>query len=390
MINIIFSIVLASISVAQVNIFEVDGIFSSAHVRSIERHFEEFEYENDDLFIIQYSSKQFSSERLEQLNNLILSQDFYTALWVGPYEVDLDFETINNFDYVGFTPGVNLINVEFTNSVEEKYCTINFCDYQNNTINIVNKEGIYEGYIIVGSLGSFIENLSSENILSNLSGQSININLSGNQSSSKIEFIKPALIERFYISISNPIFTYLFFVLGFALIGLELFAIGPGLMAFIGGSLVIFSTMPFQEFGINYFGIVLFIISFLIYIKILSRGYFSFLGIGAFILLYLSSILMFRDYEIEVNQFLLGLVSLGLAFFYFIAIPTVIRSRLTTDTSAMTSFEGSKGKIIEILDNDAVLVEVKKVKLRVDTKQDNKYKLNEEYVIKEEEGNLII
>ena len=99
---------------------------------------------------------------------------------------------------------------------------------------------------------------------------------------------------------------------------------------------------------------------------------------------------MFRDYEIEVNQFLLGAVSLGLAFFYFIAIPTVIRSRLTTDTSAMASFEGSKGKIIEILDNDAVLVEVNKLKIRVDTKQDSNYKVNEEYVIKEEEGNLII
>ena len=83
MINIIFSIVLASISVAQVNIFEVDGIFSSAHVRSVERHFEEFEYEKNDLFIVQYSSKQFSSEKLEQFNNLILSQDFYTALSVS-------------------------------------------------------------------------------------------------------------------------------------------------------------------------------------------------------------------------------------------------------------------------------------------------------------------
>ena len=390
MINIIFSIVLASISVAQLNIFEVDGIFSSAHVRSVERHFEEFEYEKNDLFIVQYSSKQFSSEKLEQFNNLILSQDFYTALWVGPYKVDLDFDTINSFDFVGYTPGVNLIDVEFTDSIEAQYCTINFCNYENRTISIVNQEGIYEGYIVVGSLGSFIENLSSENILSNLSGQSININLSSDESSSEIEFIKPSLIERFYISISNPIFTYLFFVLGFALIGLELFAIGPGLMAFIGGSLVIFSTMPFQEFGINYFGVILFIISFLVYLKILSRGYFSLLGIGAFILLYLSSILMFRDYEIEVNQFLLGAVSLGLAFFYFIAIPTVIRSRLTTDTSAMTSFEGSKGKIIEILDNDAVLVEVNKLKIRVDTKQDSKYKVNEEYIIKEEEGNLII
>ena len=182
----------------------------------------------------------------------------------------------------------------------------------------------------------------------------------------------------------------MFFVLGFALIGLELFALGPGLMAFIGGSLVIFSTMAFEEFGINYFGILLFIISFLIYIKILSRGYFSFLGVGAFILLYLSSLVMFMDYEIKVNSILLGLVSLGLAFFYFVAIPTVIRSRLTTDTSAMTTFVGRKGKIIELLDNDAVLLEVDKLKIRVDAKKNENYKVNDKHTIQEEDGTLVI
>ena len=62
-------------------------------------------------------------------------------------------------------------------------------------------------------------------------------------------------MERFYISISEPIFTYMFFVLGFALIGLELFAIGPGIMAFIGGLLVYSLFLPFQEFGINYLGL---------------------------------------------------------------------------------------------------------------------------------------
>ena len=386
MINIIFSIVLASISIAQINIFEVDGIFSSAHVRSIERHIEEFKYEKEDLFVVQYSAKDFSSEKLEEFNNLVLNQDFFTALWVGPYKVDLEFDTIGNFDFLGFTPGVNLINVNFNESIKEKYCVINICDYEKNIINIVNKEGVYQDYIIVGSIGAFIQNLSSENISSNLSGQAININISNNE----IGFIKPSLMERFYISISNPIFTYLFFVLGFALIGLELFALGPGLMAFIGGSLVIFSTMAFEEFGINYFGIILFIISFLIYIKILSRGYFSLLGISAFLLLYLSSLVMFRDYEIKVNSILLGLVSLGLAFFYFIAIPTVIRSRLTTDTSAMTSLEGRKAKIIEILDNEAVLIEVKDLKIRVETRQDRQYKVNEEHFIKEEDGTLII
>ena len=386
MINIIFSIVLASISIAQINIFEVDGIFSSAHVRSIQRHIEEFKYEKEDLFVVQYSAKDFSSEKLEEFNNLVLNQDFFTALWVGPYKVDLEFDTIGNFDFVGFTPGVNLINVNFNESIKEKYCYINICDYEKNIISITNEEGVHEDYIIVGSIGAFIQNLSSENIISNLSGQAIKINLSNNE----IGFIKPSLIERFYISISNPIFTYLFFVLGFALIGLELFALGPGLMALIGGSLVIFSTMAFEEFGINYFGIVLFIISFLIYIKILSRGYFSLLGFGAFLFLYLSSLVMFSDYEIRVNSILLGLVSLGLAFFYCIAIPTVSRSRITTDTSAMSSLAGSKAKIIQILDNDSALIKVNELKIRVETKQDKQYKVNEEHVIKEEDGTLII
>ncbi len=99
---------------------------------------------------------------------------------------------------------------------------------------------------------------------------------------------------------------------------------------------------------------------------------------------------MFSSYEIRVNSFLLGLVSLGLAFFYFIAIPTVIRSRLTTDTSSMTTFEGRKAKIIEILHNDAALVEVDKLKIRVDTNEGKKYKVNEEYTIKEDEGSLVI
>ena len=131
MINIIFSIVLASISIAQINIFEIDGIFSSAHVRSVERHIEEFKYEKEDLLVVQYSAKDFSSLKLEEFNNLMLNQDFFTALWVGPYKIDLEFETINKFDFVGFTPGVNLINVDFDEPIKERYCKINICNYES-------------------------------------------------------------------------------------------------------------------------------------------------------------------------------------------------------------------------------------------------------------------
>ena len=48
------------ISVSQLNIFEIDGVFSSAHVRSIERHIEYTQYSENDLLVIQYSSTKYS------------------------------------------------------------------------------------------------------------------------------------------------------------------------------------------------------------------------------------------------------------------------------------------------------------------------------------------
>ena len=136
-------------------------------------------------------------------------------------------------------------------------------------------------------------------------------------------------------------------------------------MAVVGSLLVISSSLPFNEFGINYFGIFVFLISFVIYLKILSRGYFSYLGVVAFLVLFASSQIMFSNYVISVNRLLLLAVSTALALFYFIAIPTVIRSRLTTDTSGATSLVNKECKLIQILETEVAIVTYKYLKLRV-------------------------
>lgn len=234
-------------------------------------------------------------------------------------------------------------------------------------------------------MGAFLENINDSESFSN------DVRLTIKEDTFEaINFLKPSLMERFYIAISEPIFTYMFFVLGFALIGLELFAIGPGIMAFIGGLLVVISSLPFQEFGINYLGIGIFIVAYMIYLKILSRGYFSSLGILAFGILVTSSFVMFSDYVISVNNIMLAFISIGLAFFYFIAIPTVIRSRLTTDTSAMTSYVDSDAEFIQNLDGNAVLVKVGDSEVRVESNPEKKYSKGSSYKIIENDGNLEI
>ena len=99
---------------------------------------------------------------------------------------------------------------------------------------------------------------------------------------------------------------------------------------------------------------------------------------------------MFSDYVITVNKFLLGFISIGLAFFYFVAIPTVIRSRLTTDTSAMTSYVDAEAVLIKQLDGSAVLVTIDENQIRVESDSEKKYIEGQSYKIEENDGNLTI
>ena len=378
MINIISSVVLLVISISQLNIFEIDGVFSSAHVRSIERHIEETQYTENDLLVIQYSSTKYSEKAVSDFEKLITDKNFVKAMWVGPYSIEIDYAITTGFDILGYVPGTKIINVPFTKELQDKFCSLHSCNISKQEITIVDEEGIFNDYLVVGSIGAFLENINDSESFSN------DVQLSIKEDTFEtINFLKPSLMERFYISISEPIFTYMFFVLGFALIGLELFAIGPGIMAFIGGLLILISSLPFKEFGINYLGIGIFLVAYLIYLKILSRGYFSALGFLAFGILVISSIVMFSDYVINVNKYLLGFVSIGLAFFYFIAIPTVIRSRLTTDTSAMTSFVDTEAVFLKKLDGNAVLVDVNENKIRVESDIEKKYIEGNFYKIQE-------
>ena len=373
------------VNIANVNIFEVEGIFSSAHINSLERVLDEVEEENN-LFIIQYNASDVNKNSINDLENILAKIDVPKAIWVGPNKTDIDISILKNFDFIGLSPGTTITKKEGVETFEG-ICESNTCT--GTDVLIDSEEGIYNGYLVVGSIGAFVEKLGSQDIPSRLRKMSLSFNLSSEEVD-QIRFIKPSLFERFYIAISNPVFTYLFFALGFALIGLELFAIGPGLMAFIGALLISFSSMTFDEHNLNYVGLLAFLASFLMFIKILSRGYFGLLGLVALLTLHSSALIMFSNYELKINHFLLIGSSSVIAFFYFIAIPTVIRSRLTTDTSAMSSLVNSEVTLLELINNNQALVKLNGKKLVVERLKSNSYNINEKYKLIEEEGKLII
>ena len=377
---------MAALNTVNVNIFEIEGIFSSGHINAIERYIEDNSKGEENFFVVQYNASDVNLNSIDELHNILKNMDAPKAIWVGPNKREVDLSLLRNFDFVGLSPGTIITNNEGP-GLFETICDTNTCT--NNDVLITAEEGIYNDYLIVGSMGAFVENIGSQEIPSRIRQISLSFDLSSEEIN-QIRFIKPSLFERFYIAISNPVFTYLFFALGFALIGLELFAIGPGLMAFNGALLIAFSSMTFQEYNLNYIGLLIFLVSFLMFIKVLSRGFFGPLGVTALIVMHSSSLIMFSDYFLRINHFLLFGSSSIIAFFYFIAIPTVIRSRLTTDTSAMSSLVNSKVILVELINNNQALVRLNGKKIVVDRIENNSYTIKNEYKLVEEDGKLII
>ena len=377
---------MAALNTVNVNIFEIEGIFSSGHINAIERYIEDTSKGEENFFVVQYNASDINLNSIDELNNILNNMDAPKAIWVGPNKREIDVSLLRNFDFVGLSPGTIITNNEGP-GLFETICDTNTCT--NNDVLITAEEGIYKDYLIVGSIGAFVENIGSQEIPSRIRQISLSFDLSSEEIN-QIRFIKPSLFERFYIAISNPVFTYLFFALGFALIGLELFAIGPGLMAFNGALLIAFSSMTFHEYNLNYIGLLIFLVSFLMFIKVLSRGFFGPLGVTALIVMHSSSLIMFSDYFLRINHFLLFGSSSIIAFFYFIAIPTVIRSRLTTDTSAMSSLVNSKVILVELINNNQALVRLNGKKIVVDRIENNSYTIKNEYKLVEEDGKLII
>ena len=386
MIKLLPMLFLTVINTVNVNIFEIEGIFSSGHINALERYVEDRSEGEKNLFVVQYNASDVNINSIDELQIIINKVDTPKAIWVGPNKREVDLSILRNFDFVGLSPGTIITNNRGP-GLFETICEINTCT--NNDVVITAEEGIYKDFLIVGSIGAFVENIGSQEISSRIRQISLSFDLSSEEIN-QIRFIKPSLFERFYIAISNPVFTYLFFALGFALIGLELFAIGPGLMAFNGALLIAFSSMTFHEYNLNYIGLLIFLVSFLMFIKVLSRGFFGPLGVVALIVMHGSSLIMFSNYLLRINHFLLFGSSLIIAFFYFVAIPTVIRSRLTTDTSAMSSLVNSQVTLLELINNNQALVRLNGKKIVVDRVENNSYTLKNEYKLVEEDGKLII
>ena len=189
---------LAVINTANVNIFEIEGIFSSGHINALERYVDENSEKEKNLFVVQYNASDVNVNSIDELQIILNNMDAPKAIWVGPNKREVDLSVLRNFDYVGLSPGTIITNNK-GQGLFENICETNTCT--NNDVLVTAEEGIYMDYLIVGSIGAFVENRGSQEVPSRIRQISLSFDLSSEEIN-QIRFIKPSLFERFYIAIS--------------------------------------------------------------------------------------------------------------------------------------------------------------------------------------------
>ena len=134
---------LAVINTANVNIFEIEGIFSSGHINALERYVEDRSEGEKNLFVVQYNASDVNVNSIDELQTILNNMDAPKAIWVGPNKREVDLSVLRNFDFVGLSPGSIITNNEGL-GLFETICEINTCT--NKDVLITAEEGIYEDY----------------------------------------------------------------------------------------------------------------------------------------------------------------------------------------------------------------------------------------------------
>ena len=112
---ILFSVV---INIANVNIFEIEGIFSSGHINALNRYAEEIKVDEQNLFIVQYNASDINSSSVEDLQVALKNINTTKAIWVGPNKREVKMSILKNFDFVGLSPGTVVTTDEGVNALE--------------------------------------------------------------------------------------------------------------------------------------------------------------------------------------------------------------------------------------------------------------------------------
>jgi membrane-bound ClpP family serine protease len=169
---------------------------------------------------------------------------------------------------------------------------------------------------------------------------------------------KPGLATRFFRLAVTPEAAFFFVAIGLTIAVFEFYALGPGVAAGVAAISLLIGGWGVVTLPVNWWAMALIVVGFLFLVAAhQSGGIFVLTLIGAIVLQGAGVFLIDGGGQIDPRWWLVLPTVAGVLFFFLLAMPTVQRARLSTETIGRNALIGESGVALVDFDPDG-LVEV--------------------------------
>ncbi len=177
-------------------------------------------------------------------------------------------------------------------------------------------------------------------------------------------FRNPGLLTQFFRLAVTPEAAFFFLVIGLTIAVFEFYALGPGIAAAVAAISVLLGAWGLVTLPTNWWAVALLVLGFVSLVAAHQKGgIFALTLVGAAALQVAGMFLIDGGGQIDPRWWLVLPTVLGVLFFFLLAMPTVQRARLSTETIGRTSLIGETGVALVGFDPDG-LVEVRGARWR--------------------------
>ncbi|CAN5741059.1 nodulation protein NfeD [soil metagenome] len=171
-----------------------------------------------------------------------------------------------------------------------------------------------------------------------------------------VTFRNPGLITRFFRLAATPEAAFFFLVVGLTLVTFEFYALGPGVAAGVAALSLWLASWGIVNLPVRPAALAATILGWILLTTAYQRGGVVFLTfLGAIVLQVGGIFYVDGSGQIDPRWWLILLSVLAALFFFLLAMPTVQRSRLSTQTIGRESLVGRTGAAVSEFDPEGIV-----------------------------------
>ena len=359
-----------------IDVVDVSGPLDASALEFMANSIEDAAASDQELVVLQINSKAVLDEDgYLRLADLIESQPVPIALWVGPAPAAAFGGMallVNDSDKtVAIAPG---------SEIGHQRPQVLGVDPEETEEVLTAEES---GLELQPTLRQYLQDLDGRTFLT-ISGETTISTIKDFQGGVTLKdttFKKPGFATRYFRLAVTPEAAFFFLVVGLSIVTFEFFALGPGVAAGVAAISLILAGWGIVNLPIRWWALALTIVGWGVLTAAYQRGGVLAMTVGGTILLQIAGMFYVDGQgQIDPKWYLVLPSVVAVLFFFLIAMPTVQRARLSTQTIGRETLVGHVGTATVDFDPDG-LVEVDGARWRATAHREAELKQNSQIVV---------